>query len=338
MIDLRSDTVTKPSQEMLDFMFKAEVGDDVYSEDPSINKFEKMLADYFGMEAGIFCPSGTMCNQIAIKLLTEPQDEVICDQRSHIYRYEGGGIFSNSLVSVKLLDCNYGILDAESVEGAINPEDVHLPKTSLISLENTCNKGGGSFYSLEQIEGIREIALKNDLQMHLDGARVFNALIASGVNPKDLGKNFVTISICFSKGMGCPVGSVLLCSKKNEFKARRIRKSFGGGMRQAGYLAAAGIYALENNILRLNDDHSRVQKIADEFDSLSYIKKVFPHPTNILLFSLENEKEASRFSKYLKENRILISAFDSNVLRIVTHLNFDDDQLLSFIDHVRNFN
>lgn len=337
MIDLRSDTVTKPSQGMLEYMFNANVGDDVYSEDPSINKFEKILADYFGMEAGIFCPSGTMCNQIAIRLSTIPQDEIICDQRSHIYRYEGGGIFSNSLVSAKLLDCENGILDSESVTSAINPEDVHLPRTSLISIENTCNKGGGSVYSLKEIEDIKEVADRNKLKIHLDGARLFNALTSSGINPKVLASNFDTISVCFSKGLGCPVGSVLLCRKKDEFKARRIRKSFGGGMRQAGYLAAAGIYALENNIDRLKDDHLRIEKLAEEFESLSFIKKVFPHPTNILLFSLENDLEASKFTDYLKGKGILISAFDKNVLRIVTHLDFTDNDLFKFIQDLRNF-
>jgi threonine aldolase len=337
IIDLRSDTVTRPGPEMKEAMFGAELGDDVYGEDPSINTFEQEVAAYFGKESAVFCPSGTMANQIGLRLHTKPQDEIICDEKSHIYRYEGGGIFYNSLCSVKLLESEYGILDADSIEKAINPQDVHLPKTSLISLENTCNKGGGSYYSLEGIRDIRQVAAKHELGMHLDGARLFNALIASEEEAVEIAKNFETISICFSKGLGCPVGSVLLLNSDMEFDARRYRKVFGGGMRQAGMLAAAGSYALKNNIERLREDHRRAGEIGNWLMESHYIKKVYPHPTNILLFQLESPSEAARFKKDLESEGILISAFDENTLRIVTHLDFNDDMMEELINFIRKW-
>ncbi|QNL21410.1 aminotransferase class I/II-fold pyridoxal phosphate-dependent enzyme [Hyphobacterium sp. CCMP332] len=336
-IDLRSDTLTKPGKSMLEAMFNAELGDDVYGEDPSINKFEKEVADYFGKEKAVFCPSGTMANQIGLRLLTQPQDEIICDEKSHIYRYEGGGIFYNSLCSVKLLKSDYGILNAEQIEKEINPRDVHFPRTKVIALENTCNKGGGSYYKLNEIKSIKNLADKYSLKMHLDGARLFNALIASEINPIELANKFDTISICFSKGLGCPIGSVILIDEAMEYDARRYRKVMGGGMRQAGILAAAASYALKNNIERLKEDHLRCDKIADALEKNNLIKKIYPHPTNILLFELENSDMASRFKSYLESNNVLISAFDSNTLRIVTHMDIDKEMMARVIELIQEW-
>src|ERR1700690_2109016 len=250
MIDYRSDTFTKPSQLMLEAMFRASVGDDVFGEDPSVNKLETLAAETFGMEAGLFCPSGTMTNQIAIKCHTQPGDEVICDTMSHVYIYEGGGIAFNSGCQVRPIEGDRGRITADQVTKSINPDDVHKPVTRLVSLENTANRGGGSCYEFNDLQSIREVCLENNLKLHLDGARVFNAIVENKEEPKDYGALFDSISVCLSKGLGAPVGSVLLGNKDFIQKARRVRKVFGGGMRQAGYLAAAGIFALENNIER----------------------------------------------------------------------------------------
>src|SRR6188472_669187 len=255
VIDLRSDTVTKPSPGMLDAMMTAKVGDDVFGEDPSINKVEAESARMFGMEAAIFCPSGTMTNQIAIKCHTQPGDEVICDESAHIYQYEGGGVAFNSSASVKLLYGDRGRINAAQVKSAINPDDNHKANTSLVCLENTSNRGGGSCYDFNEIKKIKEVCVEKHLALHLDGARLWNALIAKKETSKQYGENFDSISICLSKGLGCPVGSVLLGKKDLIKKARRIRKVFGGAMRQGGIIAAAGIYALKNNIERLKQDH-----------------------------------------------------------------------------------
>lgn len=336
-IDLRSDTITRPSQEMKEVMMNAELGDDVYSEDPSVNAFESEIKEYFGKQAAVFCPSATMANQIAIRLLTKPQDEVICDKKSHIYLYEGGGIFYNSFVSVKLLESKYGILNASEIEEAINPKDVHFPRTKLISLENTCNKGGGAVYDLETIKDIRALANAHNLNMHLDGARLFNALSATEIDPKAIAENFDTISICFSKGMACPVGSILICPEELEFDARRIRKVLGGGMRQAGILASACSYALKNHLPLLKEDHRRCSEIGTWLNELHYIKRVYPHPTNILLFELENSEKAALFTEYLRQNDVLISSFDANTLRMVTHKDFDDEMLHKLIELLKKW-
>jgi threonine aldolase len=336
-IDLRSDTLTKPSVEMKEAMFNAELGDDVYGEDPSINKFEKEVAAYFGKERAVFCPSGTMANQISLRLLTSPQDEIICDEKSHIYRYEGGGVMYNSLCSLKLLRSDYGILTPDQIEKEINPRDIHYPRTSVIALENTCNKGGGSYYELKEIKSIRQLADKYSLKMHLDGARLFNALVASQIAPEDLAQNFDTISICFSKGMGCPIGSALLIDEDMEFDARRYRKVLGGGMRQAGILTAAASYALKNNVERLQEDHKRCALLGSVLLKTGYIKKVYPHPTNILLFELENAGKAIEFKTYLKDNDVLISEFAINTLRMVTHLDFNDQMMKRLIELIRNW-
>lgn len=328
MIDLRSDTVTRPTKAMKEAMMAAEVGDDVFGEDATINALERKAADYFGMEAGLFCPSGTMTNQIAIKLHTGPFTEVICDKKSHIYLYEGGGIAYNSMASVRLLDGDRGRITAEMVADNINnPEDIHAPVSKLVSLENTMNKGGGCFYDFKEIEKISQLCKEKGLKLHLDGARLFNALIASGDDPKGYGKHFNTISICLSKGLGCPVGSVLLGSTEDIKRARRIRKVLGGGMRQAGFLAAAGMYALDHHVERLAEDHNKAKKLAKALEGKSFVEGVLPVDTNIVIFTLANSLLATDFVNKLKEEGILAVTFGKHDVRFVTHLDFYDQQL-----------
>jgi threonine aldolase len=326
-IDLRSDTVTKPTPEMQKAMLSAPVGDDVFGEDPTINKLEQLTAEMFGKEAAIFAPSGTMTNQIAIKIHTSAPGEVICDELSHIYKYEGGGIGFNSGLSVRLLKGNRGRLTANQIEENINPDDVHLPPTQLISLENTCNKGGGSIYELSEMQAIAQVAKKHNLPLHLDGARIFNAIVEKDYTTKDIGKIFDTISVCLSKGLGCPVGSVLVGDAKTIKKARRIRKIFGGGMRQAGILAAAGIYALENNISRLKDDHIRAKAIGEALNKASFVKDIMPIDTNIVVFYVHDDFTPEEILEKLKEKNILAMKFGPQMIRMVTHLNFNDEQL-----------
>ncbi|PTB93731.1 threonine aldolase [Marivirga lumbricoides] len=328
MIDLRSDTVTRPTATMKEVMMEAEVGDDVFGEDVTINALEKKAANYFGMEAGLFCPSGTMTNQIAIKLHSGPLTEVICDQKSHVYLYEGGGIAYNSMASVRLLDGDRGRITAEMIADNINnPDDIHAPVSKLVSLENTMNKGGGCFYDFQEIEKISKLCKEKGLKLHLDGARLFNALVASKDNVKKYGEHFNTISICLSKGLGCPVGSVLLGNVEDIKKARRIRKVLGGGMRQAGFLAAAGIYALDNHIERLSEDHERAKKLAYALQDKSYVEKVLPVDTNIVIFTLSDKMLAADFVNKLKESGILAVTFGKHDVRFVTHLDFNDQQL-----------
>ncbi|RYD70570.1 MAG: aminotransferase class I/II-fold pyridoxal phosphate-dependent enzyme, partial [Sphingobacteriales bacterium] len=272
-IDLRSDTFTKPSPAMLEAMLKAHVGDDVFGEDPTVNALESFTAQIFGMEAGLFCPSGTMTNQIAIKCHTQPGDEVICDKTSHVYIYEGGGIAFNSGSQVKALDGERGMINADQVKEAINPDDVHKARTSLVTLENTANRGGGSCYNLAEIQKIKEVCLQNNLRLHLDGARLFNALVARQETTRQYGELFDSISICLSKGLGAPIGSLLIGKSQFIKQARRVRKVFGGGMRQAGYLAAAGLYALENNIDRLEIDHAHAHQIAEILMGKDFVGK-----------------------------------------------------------------
>jgi threonine aldolase len=308
-------------------MFNAPVGDDVYEEDPTVLALQEKTARIFGMEAGLFCPSGTMTNQIAIKILTQPGDEVICDRLSHIYNYEGGGISFNALASVRLLNGDRGRFTSEDILENINMENIHYPHTSLVALENTVNKGGGCYYSLTQIADISEVCKQHKLALHLDGARVFNALVASGEDPIEYGKYFDTISVCLSKGLGAPVGSVLLGSKELIKKAKRVRKVLGGGWRQAGFLAAAGIFALDNHIQRLAEDHKRARAIAQVLQQLSCVKEILPVETNIVIFRLPTPAYAKALLAYLNENRILASEFGKDKIRMVTHLDFTDAML-----------
>lgn len=336
MIDLRSDTITQPTAGMREAMMAAPVGDDVFGEDPTINALEQKAADYFGMEAAIFCPSGTMTNQIAIRVHTAPHTEVICDEKSHIYLYEGGGIAYNSFASVRLLHGDRGRITAEMIQDNINnPDDVHAPVSTLVSLENTMNKGGGCVYDFKEIEKISSLCKDKNLKLHLDGARLFNALVATDDDPKKYGEHFDTISICLSKGLGCPVGSLLLGTQEDIKKARRVRKVLGGGMRQAGFLAAAGIYALDHHVNRLADDHHRAKKIANALEGLSFVESVIPIETNIIIFKLANNALSVDFIEKLKQKGILAVPFGKHDVRFVTHLDFNDDMLNDFIQKLK---
>lgn len=334
-IDLRSDTITKPTPGMLDAMMSANVGDDVFGEDPTVKELESKAASMLGFEDSLFCPSGTMTNQIAIRTLTQPQDEVICDKRSHIYLYEGGGIASNSMVSVELLDGDCGRITPDMVVNNIKPDDIHYPKTRLVALENTVNKGGGCYYSMKQMKDISQTSREHGLFMHLDGARLFNALIETGDAPSDIGNLFDTVSICLSKGLGAPVGSLLLSNKINIQKAKRIRKVFGGAMRQAGYLAAAGIYALDHNIKRLKEDHTRAKQIAELMSQLPQVESVEPVDTNIIIFSLQQEIDLPWFLQELKNQNIHALAFGGRSIRMVTHLEITDEKLNAFSEGIK---
>lgn len=336
MIDFRSDTFTKPTAQMLQAMMQAPLGDDVFGEDPSVNKLEKMVAEMFGMEAALFCPSGTMTNQIAIKAHTQPGDEIICDELAHIYQYEGGGIAMNSGCQVHLLKGNFGRITAQQVEKAINPDDIHKAKTSLVCLENTSNRGGGSCYNFADIELIREVCSNNNLNLHLDGARLFNALVYKNETPKQYGKVFDSISICLSKSLGCPVGSLLLGNYDFIKKSRRIRKVFGGGMRQAGILAAAGIFALENNIERLKIDHQHTINIAEALHNKDFVSKILPIETNILIFEVEGRLTADELVNKLKEHSILTFAMTSTQVRIVLHLDITESMVNETIRVINN--
>lgn len=316
---------------MLEAMFKAPVGDDVFGEDPSVNQLEAMAAEMFGMQAAIFCPSGTMTNQIAIKCHTQPGDEVVCDKVSHVYIYEGGGIAFNSGCQVKPINGDRGRITAEQVTQAINPDDPHKARTKLVSLENTANRGGGSCYNFTEIQRIKEVCLNNKLSFHLDGARLWNALVAMKETPKQHGEIFDSISICLSKGMGAPVGSLLLGKTDLIKQARRVRKVFGGGMRQAGYLAAAGVYALENNISRLADDHEHAKQIAIVLSKKEFVGAIMPVETNIIIFEVTGSYKAKQFCDKLREYDILCLPISANQVRMVTHLDITKEMLKSLL-------
>ncbi len=327
MIDLRSDTFTKPLPNMLKAMWAAEVGDDVFGEDPTINALEKKAAALFGMEAAVFCPSGTMTNQIAINVHTRPGQEIICHEYSHVYNYEGGGIAFNSGCQVRPLAGPRGKLEANSVAAALqNPLDMHAATSRLVVLENTTNKGGGACYELSEIDAIKSICDEKGLGLHLDGARLWNALVAKNQKPSDFGSRFDSISICLSKGLGCPVGSLLLGSNEFIREARFVRKKFGGAMRQAGYLAAAGIYALDHHIERLSEDHAKAKTLADTLKSSPWIEKVETVETNILIFNLKADKNIVAFNSALKAEGILHIDMGQGKQRFVTHhdVSFED--------------
>ncbi|MBX0331986.1 aminotransferase class I/II-fold pyridoxal phosphate-dependent enzyme [Pontibacter sp. HSC-14F20] len=336
--DLRSDTVTKPTSAMLQAMFAAQVGDDVYEEDPTINALEQKAAALFGLEAGLFCPSGTMTNQIAIKAHTEPMTEVICDITAHIYQYEGGGIMFNSGASVALVHGERGKMTPAQVEAHIRPDNIHYPPTRLVALENTCNKGGGSYYTLPEIAAIAEVCRHHGIALHLDGARVFNALVASGESPQEYGNYFDSISICLSKGLGAPVGSLLLGTRDFIKKSRRIRKVFGGGIRQGGYLAAAGIYALDNHVERLVEDHQKAKAIEVVLREANYVDFVMPVQTNIVIFKLNDRYKDADFVAALAENNIRTSSFGPQMVRFVTHLDVSDEMLQHVLQVLQTLN
>jgi len=333
MIDLRSDTVTKPSAAMREAMLKAEVGDDVFGEDPTIKLLESKAAALFGMEAAIFCPSGTMTNQIAIKCHTQPGDEVICEKLSHIYQYEGGGIAFNAGCSVNLIDGNYGRITAAQVQEVINDkDDIHKAVTSLVSLENTANRGGGTCYDFEEFHKIKKVCVANGLKFHLDGARIFNAIIAKNEKPAAYGKVFDSISVCLSKGLGAPVGSVLLGTKEMITRATRIRKIFGGGMRQAGILAAAGIYALDNNIARLSEDHQHVQLLVAALKQKEFVGAISPAETNIIIFEVVGKYTAPVLVQKLQKNDIAVLSLSPTKIRMVVHLDVSKEMISKIIE------
>ncbi len=327
IIDLRSDTVTRPTPEMLAAMMRAEVGDDVFSEDPTIMNLEALAAGMFGMEAGLFCPSGTMTNQIAVKVHTQPLDEVICDKLCHIYNYEVGGWAFHSGVSVRLTDGDRGVMTIDQIEKCILPDYDWYPNSKLVCIENTVNKGGGSVYTIEQMKVIGDFCRAKGLSYHLDGARIFNALTALGKKSNDLAGIFDTISVCISKGLGAPAGSVLLGPRDLIKKARKIRKVMGGGMRQAGYLAAACIYALEKNVDRLSEDHAKAKKIEALLKRCSWVKNVLPVETNIVIFEVT---DSAQTAERLASVGIRTSPFSPTLVRIVTHLDITDEMMAKF--------
>lgn len=326
-IDLRSDTVTRPTPGMLEAMLHAQVGDDVFREDSTVTALENRLAADFGVEAGIFCPSGTMTNQIAIKMHTQPADEVICDKTAHVYVYEGGGIAFNSGCQVRTLEGDRGRITAAQVTSSINPDDVHRACTRLVCLENTANRGGGSCYDFQEIQAIREVCDRHGLVLHLDGARIYNALIHKEETTKQYGKVFDSISICLSKGLGCPVGSVLVGRKKDIDRARRIRKVFGGGMRQAGYLAAAGLYALDNHVDRLVEDHKHAVQLAEALRERDFVGDILPVETNIVIFTVKGRYSAASLAEALRGHDIFTVAIAPTQIRMVTHLDISTDMV-----------
>jgi threonine aldolase len=330
-IDLRSDTVTKPTPSMLDAMWSAAVGDDVFGDDPTVKELEQKAAQLFGVEAALFCASGTMTNQIAIRVHTKPGSEVICDKNSHIYLYEGGGIALNSLSSVKLIEGNRGRITAQQVQDSLNnADDIHAAVSRLVALENTMNKGGGCYYDFDDIVAISELCRNEGLALHLDGARLFNALVETNEAPAQYGSLFDSISICLSKGLGCPVGSLLLGNSDFIKKATRVRKAMGGGWRQAGYLAAAGIYALDHHVTRLSDDHSRARAIGKILEKRSEVEAIYPIETNIVIFQLPSNILATDYVKQLAAKDILAVTFGKHLVRFVTHLDFTDAHLEAF--------
>jgi threonine aldolase len=326
--DLRSDTVTKPSKAMKAFMFDAPVGDDVFQEDPTVNKLEQFAADYFGKEAAIYCSSGTQTNQIAINVHCRPGDEVICSKDAHIYFYEGGGIAKNSGSSVQLLPGDRGRITAEDVRAGIkDPKNPHYPLTSLVSLEDTMNRGGGAIYDFNEIKAIRKVCVENNLPLHLDGARLFNALIENNVPPKEYAAQFDSISICLSKGLGAPVGSILLGDKDFIHRSRRARKVMGGGMRQAGIIAAGGLFALQNNIGRLKEDHQNAKQLETALKALEWVEEVLPVETNIVVARLSNHVNVAEFISKCAKKDLHLMAFGDQMIRMVTHLDVDQSNI-----------
>lgn len=328
MIDVRSDTVTQPTPAMLKAMLQAEVGDDVYGEDKTVNELQRRAAELFGKQAALFCPSGTMSNQIGIKVHTQPGDEVICDELAHIYLYEGGGIAANSGASVRLLRGERGRFTATQVRDSINRrDDAHLPWTRLVAIENSVNRGGGCCWDLAEIARIRAVCDEYGLGLHLDGARLFNALVARNESPREHGRLFDTISICLSKGLGAPAGSLLLGSSELIARAHRQRKLMGGGMRQSGYLAAAGLFALEHNVVRLSEDHARARRLEAELRSLSYVSEVLPVETNIVIFRLDERVGTDLFLQQLQHQQVRATSMGRQTVRFVFHLDVSDAQL-----------
>ncbi|QNM86108.1 PLP-dependent transferase [Polaribacter pectinis] len=338
IIDLISDTVTKPTKDMLAAMMNAKVGDDVFKMDPTVNELQEKVAKMFGMEDALFFPSGTMANQAAIKLHTQPGDKLICDKYAHVYNYEGGGAAFNSGVTCKLIDGNRGMFTAAQLQEAVSGRnDIHVPFSSLVCIENTTNKGGGACWDFAELEKLQKISKENNLAFHLDGARLFNALVAKNETPQQYGQLFDTISICLSKGLGAPIGSILLGSKEHIAKALRIRKLFGGAMRQVGFLAAAAIYALDNHVERLAEDHKKAQEIGAVLKSVSYVTKVENIETNIIIFYVDEKIGADNFINKMKDKNILLTPMGEGRIRIVTHLDYTDEMHKILLSELKNY-
>jgi threonine aldolase len=324
MIDLRSDTVTKPTPQMKQAMMDAAVGDDVYGEDPSVNALQTYAANLFGKEAALFCASGTMTNQIAIHLHTRKGDEMLCADQAHVYKYEGGGAAFHSGVQVKQLIAERGLIEASQIAAAINADDVHFPATRLVCLENTSNRGGGSVYTLNQMQAIAAVCKQHKLAFHLDGARIFNAMLAGGYSAKQVGEQFDSLSVCLSKGLGAPVGSLLLGTHDFIHQAKRIRKIFGGGMRQAGFLAAAGLYALEHHVTRLGEDHQKAKRLETILSKHPSVRSVMPVETNIVIAHLKDEQTTDVFLSNLKQQGIICGRIAPDAIRMVVHLDISE--------------
>lgn len=325
-IELRSDTFTQPTKGMKEAMFAAPLGDDVFGEDPTVNLLEQTLASNFGIEAGLFCPSGTMTNQIAMMVHCKPGDEIICEKYAHVYKYEGGGMMTNAMASPKLIEAKHGIIQADQLKGLVNnPNDPHFPLTRLVCLENTSNQGGGSYYTEQELEEVKAFCKQEGLALHLDGARIYNAMQAAGYSPRFVGGIFDSISVCLSKGLGSPVGSLLLGSAEFINQARRVRKRLGGGMRQAGILAAAGLYSLEHHVPMLKQDHSRAKEIAELLSAKSWVADIVPVHTNILIFN--TSVPAAEIVKELGQRGVKCLAIRPHQIRFVFHLSQTDDQI-----------
>ena len=338
IIDLISDTVTKPTPKMLESMMNAKVGDDVFKMDSTTNELQKKAAAMFGMEDALFFPSGTMANQTAIKLHTQPGDKLFCDKYAHVYNYEGGGAAFNSGVTCKLINGDRGMFTAKQLQEAIiGRSDIHVPYSSLVCIENTTNKGGGACWDFSELEKLQKLSKQNNLAFHLDGARLFNALVEKNESPEQYGALFDTISICLSKGLGAPIGSILLGSKVNIAKALRIRKLLGGAMRQVGFLAAAGIYALDNHVERLAEDHKKAKEIGQVLEEVSYVTKVETIETNIVIFYVDKKIGDTNFIQKMAAKNILLTPMGEGKIRIVTHLNYTNKMHQILLKELKNF-
>jgi threonine aldolase len=337
LVDLRSDTFTLPTPGMLAAMASAKVGDDVFNEDPTVNALQEYAADLFGMEAALFFPSGTMANQTAIRTHTRPGEELICDVGAHVHYYEGGGIAVNSGVSVNLVQGERGVFTAADVEDRIRPDNVHFPVSRIVCIENSCNRGGGKIFPLTNAKEISVTCRNHGLKLHLDGARLFNAMLAEGTTPRQHGELYDSICLCLSKGLGAPIGSLLLGSAEFIHRARRVRKVMGGGMRQAGFLAAAGLYALQHQVTRLEEDHHHAKMLADAIAALPYIKEVLSQETNIVSFRLDGRTETDHFLGYLANQGVLAMSLGPRMVRFVTHLGIDRDSVDHTIRIVRDY-
>jgi threonine aldolase len=337
VIDLRSDTVTKPTAAMRAAMAAAEVGDDVFGDDPTVNRLEERVAALLGKEAALFVPSGTMSNQIAVRLHTVPGDELLCDANCHIYNYEVGGPAALSGVTCRCIDGEFGILELAQLEDKIRPINEHLVITKLVCLENTHNRGGGKVYPIDKIGAISRWARKQNLAMHLDGARLWNAIVATGIAAREWAQHFDTVSVCFSKGLGTPVGSVLNGPKALIFKGRRIRKQLGGGMRQAGILAAAALYALDHHIERLAEDHRHAQVLAEAIRDTPGLSLFPPQvETNLVWFRIAPELGTAKdVAATLKQHGVLVHVTGPQSLRACTHLDVSSAQIERAADVVR---